>query len=79
LVVRRRLSGRVGKLGRLIIAEQPAILQGDWMTDDFVPFTVTLSFDKPSTYMNGALILQKDNPSGLSENDDAIEIPITFE
>ena len=63
----------------LIISEHPATLQVDWMTEEYVPFEVTLSFDTPSTYNRGALILQKDNPSGLPEHDDAIEIPITFE
>ncbi|NCU38420.1 hypothetical protein EOL96_05175 [Candidatus Saccharibacteria bacterium] len=62
-----------------IIAQQPAQLTGDWMTTDYVPFTVTLSFESPALYNNGALILRKDNPSGLPEYDDAIEIPITYE
>lgn len=62
----------------LIIAEQPAQLQGDWMTESYVPFKVTLTFDKPSVRDNGALILRKDNPSGLPENDDAVHILIRF-
>lgn len=62
----------------LIIAEGQAVAQNDWMTDDFVPFKVVLEFDKPDLYDRGGLILKKDNPSGLPENDDALEIPITF-
>lgn len=63
----------------LIIAEGVAQAQSDWMTEDFVPFEVELTFDKPDYGINGALILKKDNPSGLPENDDALEIPVIFE
>ena len=68
----------------LIIAEGHATALGDWMTTDFVPFTAMLEFTSPypdggQEFMKrGALILQKDNPSGLSENDDALEISIRF-
>ncbi|MCB9802663.1 hypothetical protein H6761_01410 [Candidatus Nomurabacteria bacterium] len=63
----------------LIIAQGIAQAKGDWMTEDFVPFTVNLEFSKPDYKNNGALIFQKDNPSGLPEHDDALEIPIYFE
>ena len=63
----------------LIIAEHYATVQGDWTTEDYVPFEVTLSFDTPTVYDRGALIIQKDNPSGLPEHADAIEIPVTLE
>jgi len=62
----------------LIIAEGQAKASSDWMTEDFVPFTAELSFVKPDYKNNGSLILQKDNPSGLPANDDALEIPIIF-
>lgn len=68
----------------LIIAEGIATAQSDWMTEEYVPFEVTLVFDAP--YKNGdqdfmsrgSLILKKDNPSGLPENDDAYEITVYF-
>ena len=61
----------------LIIAEGFATAKSDWMTEDFVPFEAVLNFDENQTYSNrGALILKKDNPSGLPENDDALEISI---
>lgn len=63
----------------LIIAEETAHLTQDWMTEDLVPFTVTLSFDTPTYQNTGALILRRDNPSGLAKNDDAVEIPVVFE
>jgi hypothetical protein len=68
----------------LIIAEGVALASGDWMTEEFVPFTATLEFVSPypaegQDFMKrGALILKKDNPSGLPEKDDALEIPINF-
>ncbi len=61
-----------------IIAEGHAEAQSDWMTENFVPFTATLTFTKPSYGERGTLILKKDNPSGLPEHDDALEIPVTF-
>jgi hypothetical protein len=51
--------------------------QGDWMTEEFVPFSATLTF-KNTELQNGMLILRKDNPSGLPENDDAIRIPVVI-
>ena len=68
----------------VIIAEGVAEAQGEWMTEDFVPFKVNLEFTNPYNVgdpdfmKSGTLILRKDNPSGLPENDDALEIPIRF-
>jgi len=68
----------------LIIAEGPATAVGDWMTTEFVPFTMKLDFvspynaGDPDFMKRGTLILQKDNPSGLPENDDALELPVRF-
>ena len=51
--------------------------QGDWMTEDFVPFTATMTV--PATNRErGVLILEKDNPSEMPENADALRIPIKF-
>jgi hypothetical protein len=63
----------------LIIADGIATADSDWMTEDFVPFTAEIEFDNPTYSNRGSLILQKDNPSGLSEHDDALEVPILFE
>ena len=63
----------------LIIAEGYATAQSDWMTDEFVRFKAEIEFEKPGLYNRGSLILRKDNPSGLAENDDALEIPIFFD
>lgn len=68
----------------LIIAEGIATAEGEWMTTEFVPFSATLNFTSPYSegdpdfMKGGSLILQKDNPSGLPEHDNALEIPIRF-
>jgi hypothetical protein len=63
----------------LIIAEGYAVAQDDWMTEEFVPFVAELEFDKPDYGERGSLILQKANPSGLPEHDDALEITVFFD
>lgn len=60
-----------------VLAQKPAQAQGDWMTTNFVPFTVTLTYNTPTT-PNGTLVLEKDNPSGLPQNAESISIPVTF-
>lgn len=62
-----------------VIAEGHATAQGEWMTEDFVPFLGTLQFNNYIPGHEGFLILRKDNPSGLSEHDDHIRIPVIFE
>ena len=70
------------------IAEGIATAEGEWMTTEFVPFKSVLTFNPDfiidaiegdgNVWPLGSLILKKDNPSGLPENDDALEIPISF-
>jgi hypothetical protein len=55
----------------------PAQARGEWMTPNFVPFEVQLTFVPPSS-PGGLLILQKDNPSGLPEHADSLVIPVRF-
>ncbi len=58
------------------IATGHAEAQGDWMTEDLVPFTASLTFT--TTAKTGTLVLQKDNPSGMPENDKSMAIPVKF-
>ncbi len=60
-----------------LLGSTVAQAQSDWMTENFVPFRATLEFS-PSTTEKGQLILEKDNPSGLPENNDELKIPVTF-
>ncbi len=63
----------------LIIAEGVATADGEWMTEEFVPFRATLEFVTPDYGERGTIILQKHNASGLPEHDDALEVPVRFE
>ncbi len=56
----------------------PAQAQSDWMTEDFVPYAVTLTFPPQPAGSTGTLILRRDNPSGLPENDDQLIVPVMF-
>lgn len=51
--------------------------QGEWMTTNFVPFSGQLTFAPPNTN-TGTLVLEKNNPSGLPQNDQSITIPVRF-
>ena len=60
------------------IANSYAQAEGEWMTENFVPFKGTIK--APDSYIGGAtLILHKDNASGLPEHDASISFPITVE
>jgi len=59
------------------IAVIPATAQGQWMTQEFVPFKATLSFTPPAS-PTGTLVLAKDNPSGLPEHAAELRVPIRF-
>ena len=60
------------------IATTPARAQNEWMTDVFVPFVVELKFAPQPAGSLGKLILMRDNPSGLPENDASISVPVQF-
>lgn len=49
----------------------------DWMTTELVPFKGTLMFGAPAT-QTGFIEIQKDNPSGLPENDGSARVPVRF-
>jgi hypothetical protein len=59
------------------IARVPAHADGAWMTTEFVPFHVTLTFTPPASGA-GTLILAKDNPSGLPEHAAELRVPVRF-
>lgn len=59
-----------------LIVMIPAQAEGDWMTTDFVPFSVTLNFETDAKM--GTLVLMKDNPSGLPEHAAEVRIPVRF-
>jgi len=61
----------------VLLVQKPAQATSDWMTTDWVPFTVTLNFPS-STTATGTLIFKKDNPSGEPVNDDQYSIEVQF-
>ncbi len=50
---------------------------GEWMTTELVNFKADLIFAAPKT-KTGFIVISKDNPSGLPENDKSVRFPITF-
>jgi hypothetical protein len=61
-----------------LVYESYVQAQDEWMTEDFVPFQGT--YELPQELSGkGTLILKKDNPSGLPQHDDSLEIPVIFE
>ena len=60
------------------IAVAIAQAQASWMTSEYVPFRAQVNFPSQPSGSQGTLVLKKDNPSGLPEHDDSIEIPIKF-
>jgi hypothetical protein len=62
----------------LIIGESYITAQGEWMTTEYVSFEGTLEFTNTEYGDYGFFILQKDNPSGEPQFDDAIEFKVLF-
>ncbi|MGK7394054.1 MAG: Gmad2 immunoglobulin-like domain-containing protein [Candidatus Cyclobacteriaceae bacterium M3_2C_046] len=61
-----------------IIAEATAKARGKWMTDNFVPFEATLTYQNPPDDERGYLELKKSNPSGKPENSRTYSLPVLF-
>lgn len=61
-----------------VIAVAIAQAQGEWMTEDFVPFSANLVFPSQVVGSMGKLVLKKDNPSGMPEHDASLIIPVQF-
>lgn len=60
-----------------ILGNGQAQAQSDWTTTSSVPFFAVISFTKPK-YATGTIVFQKDNPSGLLQNDKKFVLPIRF-
>ncbi|MBX9765578.1 Gmad2 immunoglobulin-like domain-containing protein [Patescibacteria group bacterium] len=49
--------------------------EGEWMTEEFVPFTAQVNLTTP--YSGQAIVvLKKDNPSGEPQNDASVSFPV---
>lgn len=61
-----------------IIGRGIAKATSDWMTSNYVPFTVTVTFKNNSPINRGFLVIRKDNPSGDPSRDDSWRLPVSF-
>ena len=61
-----------------VVGQGHAEAQGDWMTENFVPFTATISFTSPGAGNIGSIRLKNDNPSGDPARDTYLDIPVQF-
>ena len=88
LVIRGEARGNwyfEGSFPVLLVAENGmplvsgvATAEGEWMTEEIVPFAATLEFVVQAGITKGSLILSRDNPSGLPEHDAKVMIPVKF-
>ncbi|HET8986536.1 MAG TPA: Gmad2 immunoglobulin-like domain-containing protein, partial [Trueperaceae bacterium] len=58
-----------------VLASGAIVAESDWMTEALVPFEASIEFDVTSP-TDALLVLARDNPSGLPENDASYEIPL---
>lgn len=61
-----------------VLVQTFAQADGEWMTEDFIPFkTIIHTLERaPSGSGSLSLVLEKDNPSGLPEHADELVVPI---
>jgi hypothetical protein len=59
-----------------LISQTYTTVQGDWMTEDFVPFSAVI--DAGSYRGDALLVIMRDNASGLPEHDREIAIPVVI-
>ena len=57
------------------LARSYARAQGEWMTDDFVPFEADLVFAAGDA-REGTLVLERANPAGSLEGLDQLQVPV---
>lgn len=57
------------------LAGFPALAEGEWMREDFVPFSAKLKYPV-NQETKAKLVLHRNNPSDLREQDAQIEIPV---
>lgn len=72
-----RFSAELYDKNNILLGNAILTAQGEWMTEEFVPFEGSLKFEKPES-QNGKLIIKNANPSGLPENEKALTVPVNF-
>lgn len=71
------VDGNGKLLGKSPVNFAPKSDTDTWMTEGFVDFSGTVTFNKPTTN-NGFLIFKKDNPSDLPALEEAFRMPVKF-
>jgi hypothetical protein len=59
-----------------VLGSGVASAEGEWMTEEFVPYTTKIEIKEKSATKQGAIILSRDNPAGGPES--FLTIPVTF-
>jgi hypothetical protein len=59
------------------LSSASAMAEGEWMTEKFVPFSASLKYETSDT-ISAKLILRRNNPSDILEQNISIEIPVTL-
>lgn len=62
----------------VLIAQTVGQAQWEWMTENMVPFTATLTFPAQPAGSQGMLTFKNDNPSGEPQNSMMFDVPVTF-
>lgn len=70
-------SGELLDENNVVIGNVVLSAEGEWMTEEFVPFRGELKFEEPTT-AKGKLVLKNANPSGIAENEKTLTIPVRF-
>lgn len=60
------------------LAEGSASSQSNWMTSDFVPFSGSLHFERPTGTQTGRVIFESANPSGKPEQQKTAVVEVNF-
>lgn len=61
-----------------VVAQSAAQLHGNQMSESLQPFTANLTFSNATESGTGTLVIERANASGLPENNDSINIPVSF-
>ncbi|MEI6494811.1 MAG: GerMN domain-containing protein [bacterium] len=58
-----------------VVGTGNAMATGEWMTSEFVPFKGEIKYQVAQD-QEGVLVIAKDNPSGLPQNDKEVRLPV---
>jgi hypothetical protein len=63
----------------VLVGSGIATAEGEWMTEEYVPFKAIVPITSTAPLTDtGTVVLEKDNPSGLPENDNSLTVPVNL-